>query len=65
MVLRDGVSKKVSKSKYKIRYNFMRDTLIFQFLYVGLNVLNYRYFHTDFSTFLKNKKRWKNNKKKR
>ena len=63
MVLRDGVSKKVSKSKYKIRYNFMRDTLIFQFLYVGLNVLNYRYFHTDFSTFLKNKKRWKNNKK--
>ena len=44
MVLRDWV-----------RYNtaiFMGSTLIFQFLYI--NVLNYRYFHTDSSTlFLK------------
>jgi len=32
-----------------------------QFLYI--NVLNYRYFHTDSSTFLKiKKKRWKNKK---
>ena len=31
----------------------MDNTLIFQFLYI--NVLNYRYFHTDCSTFFKNK----------
>ena len=46
-----GVTLKVSKSKYKIRYNFMGNTLIFQFLCI--NVLNYRYFHTNCSTFLK------------
>jgi len=44
-----GVTLKVSKSKYKIRYNLMGSTLIFQFLYII--VLNYRYFHTDLSTF--------------
>jgi len=38
----------------------MGSTLIFQFLYI--NVLNYRYFHTNCSTFFKNKKRWKNKK---
>jgi len=39
----------------------MGNSLIFQFLYI--NVLNYRYFHTDSSTFFKNKKKlWKNNK---
>ena len=39
----------------------MGSTLIFQFLYI--NVLNYRYFHYDCSTFLKiKKKRWKNKK---
>jgi len=32
----------------------MNKSLIFQFLYI--NVLNYRYFHTDSSTFFKNKK---------
>ena len=41
----------------------MGSTLIFQFLYI--NVLNYRYFHTDCSTFSKiktfeNKKNVKN-----
>ena len=45
---------KLSKSKCKILYNFMGNTLIFQFLYI--NVLNYCYFHTDCSTFFKNKK---------
>ena len=35
-------------------YNFMGNTLIFQFLYI--NVLNYCYFHTDCSTFFLNKK---------
>ena len=53
MVLRDWV-----------RYNtaiFMGSTLIFQFLYI--NVLNYRYFHTDSSTlFLKIKSAGKNKK---
>jgi len=38
----------------------MGNTLIFQFLYIS--VLNYCYFHTDCSTFLKIKKRWKNKK---
>ena len=33
-----GVALKVSKSKYKIRYNVMGNTLVFQFLYI--NVLN-------------------------
>ena len=49
-----GVTLKVSKFKYKIHYNFMGITLIFQFLYI--NVLNYHYFHTDCSMFLKIKK---------
>jgi len=31
----------------------MGNSLIFQFLYI--NVLNYRYFHSDSSTFFKNK----------
>jgi len=48
-----GITLKVSNSKYKIRYNFMGSTLIFQLLYI--NVLNYRYFHTNCSTFFKNK----------
>jgi len=39
----------------------MGSTLIFQFFYI--NVLNYRYFYTECSTFLKNKNRWKNKKK--
>jgi len=39
----------------------MDNSLIFQFLYI--NVLNYRYFHTDSSTFLKIKKCWKNKKR--
>jgi len=38
----------------------MGSSLVFQFLYI--NVLNYCYFHTDCSTFFKNKKRWKNKK---
>jgi len=38
-----GITLKASKSK--IHYNFMVNTLIFQFLYI--NVLIYRYFHTD------------------
>jgi len=38
----------------------MGNSLIFQFLCI--NVLNYRHFHTDYSTFFKNKKRWKNKK---
>ena len=44
-----GTALKVSKSKYKIRYNFTGSTLIFQFLYI--NILNYLYFQTDCSTF--------------
>jgi len=40
-----GLILKISKSKYKIRYKFIVSTLIFQILYI--NVLNYRYFHTD------------------
>ena len=56
-----GITLKVSKSKYKICYNFMGSTLIFQFLYI--NILNYRYFHTDCLTFfLENKKKRKNKK---
>jgi len=46
-----GITLEVSKSKYKIRYNFMSNTLVFQFLYI--NILNYRYFHIDCSTFFK------------
>jgi len=64
---------KVSKSKYKILYYLYSsdfnqaikthlhssaislEHLIIQFLYI--NVLNYRYFHTDCSTFFKNKKK--------
>ena len=46
-----GITLKVSKSKYKIRYYFMGSTLIFQFLYI--NALNYYHFHTECSTFLK------------
>jgi len=47
-----GITLKVSKSKYKIGYNFMGNTLIFfQFLY--MKVLNYHYLHTGCSTFLK------------
>ena len=56
-----GITLKVNKSKHKFCYYFMGNSLIFQFLYI--NVLNYRYFHTDSSTFFKNKKKlWKNNK---
>jgi len=39
----------------------MCSTLIFH-LILYINVLNYRYVHTDCSTFLKIKKRWKNKK---
>ena len=46
---RHGITLKLSKSKYKIRYNFMDSSLIFQVL--DINVLNYCYFHTDCSTF--------------
>jgi len=55
-----GIRLKLSQSKYKIRYNFMGSSLVFQFL--NINVLNYCYFHTDCLTFFKNKKRWKNKK---
>ena len=55
-----GITVKVNKFKYKICYYFMGNSLIFQFLYI--NVLNYRYFHTVSSTFLKNIKRSKNKK---
>ena len=44
---------KISTSKYKIRCNFMGSSLIFRFLYI--KVLNYCYFHTNCSTFLKMK----------
>jgi len=53
-----GYGLKVSKSKYKICYNFMASTLNFQFMYI--NVLKHCYFHTDCSTFFKNKKTLKN-----
>jgi len=56
-----GITLKLSKCKFKIRYNFMGSSLVFQFL--SINVLNYCYFHTDCSTFFLNKKRWKNKKK--
>jgi len=49
-----GITLKESKSKYKIRFNFMGNTLIFQFLCI--KVWNYRYFYTDCLTFFKNKK---------
>jgi len=48
-----GITLKVNKSKYKICYYFMGDSLIFHFLHI--NVLNDRYFHTDSSTFFLNK----------
>jgi len=41
----------------------MGSSLIFQFL--DINVLNYCYFHTDCFTSFKNKKRWKNKKRKK
>jgi len=44
-----GITLKVSKSKYKIRYYLMGSILIYQFLYI--NVLNYHNFHTKCSTF--------------
>jgi len=59
-VIEYGITLKVSKYEYKIRYNFMGNTLVFHVLYI--NILNYRYFHIDCSTFFKNKKRWKNKK---
>jgi len=46
-----GITLKLSQSKYKIRYNFMGSSLVFQFL--DINVLNYCYFHTDCLTFFK------------
>jgi len=46
-----GITLKLNKSKYKICYYFMDNSMIFQFLYI--TVLNYRYFHTDSSTFFK------------
>jgi len=49
-----GITQKLSKSKYKIRYNFMGSGLVFQFL--DINALNYCYFHTDCLTFFNNKK---------
>jgi len=50
---------KVSKSKYNICYYFIGSSSIFHFFCI--NILNYRYFHTDYSTFVKKlKKRWKN-----
>jgi len=53
-----GITLKLSKSKYKIRYNFMGSSLVFKFL--DINVLNYYcYFHTDCLTYFKNKKCWK------
>jgi len=48
------ITLKLSKSKHKIRYNFMGSSLIFRFLYI--NVLNYSYFYADCSTFLKIRK---------
>jgi len=36
-----------------MRYNFMGNTSIFQFLHI--NALNYHYFHTDCSTFFNKK----------
>ena len=60
-IIGDGITVKLSTSIFKIRYNFMGSSLMFQFLYI--NVLNYCYFHTDCSTFFKNKKRWKNKKR--
>jgi len=50
-VMRYGITLKENKSKYKICYYFMCNSLIFQFLYI--NVLNYRYFHNGSSTLLK------------
>ena len=41
----------ISKCKCKICYYFIGSNLIFQFLYI--NVLNYRYFQIDSSTFFK------------
>jgi len=57
-VLRDLVTLKVSETKYKICYYCVSSAFIFQLLYI--NVLNYRYFHTNCSTSFKIKKRWKN-----
>ena len=57
VLLRDWVGydiiPNINKSKYKIGNYFMANTLIFQCLYI--NILNYRYFHTDCSTFKKSK----------
>jgi len=44
-----GITLKLSKSKYKIHYNFMGSSLVFQFL--DINVLNYCYFHANCLTF--------------
>jgi len=60
-IIEYGITLKLSKSKYTIRYNFVGSSLIFQFLYI--NVLNYCYFYTDCSMFFKNKKSWKNKKR--
>jgi len=59
-----GITLKVSKSEYKVWFNFMDSTLVSQVLYI--NVLNCRYFHTNCSlfNFLKNKKKRLKNKKK-
>jgi len=43
-VIEYGITLKVSKSKYKVRYYFMGSNMIIQFLY----------FHTDCSTVFKN-----------
>jgi len=45
------ITLKVSEAKYKICYYCVGSTVIFQFLHT--NVLNYRYFLTDCSAFLK------------
>jgi len=57
MVLRDwvyGITVKVSKSKYKIRYYFMACTLIFQIMHINIFALTVKHFL--------NKKYWKNKK---
>jgi len=44
-----GITLKLIKLEYKIHYNFMGSSLVFQFL--DINVLNYCYFHINCLTF--------------
>ena len=53
MILRDWVWYNTeSKSKYKIRYHLSKLKALWFFIFY-INILNYRYFHTYCSTFLK------------